>query len=50
MQEGFGVLYLTNGERFEGCFANDYVHGSGKYYKMDNTSVEGIWKENIQIK
>lgn len=50
MKEGFGVLYLTNGERFEGNFYNDYVHGPGTYFKLDNTFVKGVWKENIYNK
>jgi hypothetical protein len=31
---GQGVLYLTNGERFKGQFANDQVSGKGVFYSL----------------
>ena len=28
-KEGKGILYLTNGERYQGLFLKDCVHGHG---------------------
>ena len=30
-KDGVGTLYLVNGDRFEGTFRDDMVHGKGKY-------------------
>lgn len=32
-KNGNGVLYLSNGERFEGEFVNDAIHGEGIFIK-----------------
>ena len=34
-KEGEGVLYISNGEKLEGHFCNDIVHGKGTFYKLD---------------
>lgn len=33
---GFGKIYLSNGEFFEGIFNEDRVHGKGKFYSYRN--------------
>ena len=36
-KEGFGTLYISNGEKFSGIFRQDYISGKGTYYKLDKT-------------
>lgn len=36
-KDGFGILYLSNGERYAGNFSNDLVSGYGTFYKIDGT-------------
>lgn len=31
-KDGFGILYLTNGEKYSGTFVNDTVNGYGLFY------------------
>ena len=45
-KEGFGILYLTNGDRFEGQFKEDTVHGSGTYIFVNNETLYGEWWDN----
>ena len=40
---GVGTLTLTNGERYEGEFREDQLHGRGKFYAMDGTVHSGTW-------
>lgn len=32
-KEGFGVLYMSNGDKYSGCFVGDNVHGYGTYVR-----------------
>ena len=48
MKEGEGLWILENGEKFEGQFHRDMVHGVGTFYGKKDT-VEGRWKENILV-
>lgn len=34
-KEGFGILYISSGERFEGSFKADYVCGPGSFFKRN---------------
>ena len=34
-KEGWGILTLSNGERYEGNFRNDTIEGRGSYYQMN---------------
>jgi hypothetical protein len=34
-KNGFGVLYLTNGEKYVGSFKDDFLHGYGAFTKQD---------------
>lgn len=45
-KDGFGVLYLSNGDRFEGHFKEDTVHGSGRYICVNNETLFGEWWQN----
>ena len=45
-REGFGVLYLSNGDRFEGEFKDDMVHGKGTYIFADRGKINGEWSKN----
>lgn len=42
MKDGSGILILENGEKYEGEFSNDMVHGEGTFYGKKSV-VEGIW-------
>jgi hypothetical protein len=37
---------MTNNEKYQGNFHDDFVHGEGIYFKMDNTAIRGIWNHN----
>ena len=45
-RDGYGYLLLSNGEKYVGSFHKDLVHGSGTFYKLDGTSIEGMWINN----
>jgi hypothetical protein len=45
-KEGFGTLYLSNGEKFSGTFKKDFVNGPGTFFKLDGTTIYGIWINN----
>ena len=49
-KDGFGMLYLTNGEKYAGNFIDDLISGYGTYYKMDGSSISGYWDDNILLK
>ena len=31
-KEGFGTMYMTNGDKFSGCFKNDAIEGFGTFF------------------
>ena len=43
---GFGVLYTTQGEKYEGNFINGKLIGLGRYIDEEGTCYEGIFKNN----
>lgn len=45
-KEGYGVLYLSNGDRFEGEFKDDNVHGPGAYIFANQQTIVGEWWNN----
>lgn len=49
-REGFGLLYLTNGEKFAGNFAGDKISGYGAYYQKSGTVVNGYWENDRFVK
>lgn len=49
MKNGWGQLYLTNGEMFEGYFQNDFIHGEGCYKTLDGSKVKGTWDTNLMV-
>ena len=47
-KHGFGTLYLSNSERFQGTFQCDLIHGPGTYFTLQpNNLVNGIWYNNV---
>jgi hypothetical protein len=46
-KNGKGVLYLSNGEYFEGSFLNDTAQGEGVYTTMTGRKLRGIWEMNL---
>ena len=51
-KDGVGTLYLVNGDRFDGTFRDDMVHGKGKYTihstldDGEEQEIEGEWENN----
>ena len=43
---GFGVLYTSHGEKYEGNFNKGKLIGIGRYIGVDGTCYEGIFKNN----
>lgn len=47
-KEGFGTLYLSNGDKFSGCFKDDAIEGFGSFYIAKEAKyINGIWVNNI---
>lgn len=44
---GFGVLFLTNGEKYEGEFNDGMIDGEGVFYSQDNDILRGVWSDGI---
>lgn len=49
MKNGKGVLYLSNGERFEGTFVADIVEGPGIFYCLNGQKIVGNWVGNVKV-
>jgi hypothetical protein len=49
MKEGHGILVLENGEKYDGDFQEDMVHGPGVFHGKKG-NVEGIWENNLLVK
>jgi hypothetical protein len=47
MKHGWGVLYLSNGEYFEGEFKSDYADGVGTFVTKQGNQIRGRWHNNI---
>ncbi|CAD8064056.1 unnamed protein product [Paramecium sonneborni] len=45
-KEGQGILYLSNGDRFEGNFLQDLLNGPGKYIKKNGQIISAKWWRN----
>lgn len=48
-KEGYGTMFLSNGEKFTGIFKRDFVNGSGMFYRLDGSTVQGTWINNKLI-
>ena len=46
---GIGKLYFTNGDMFYGEFKNNMLNGKGTFYKLEYTTLTGVWKENCLV-
>lgn len=45
-KDGYGILFLTNGEKFVGYFKADKLEGRGMFYKRSGELVSGVWRDN----
>jgi hypothetical protein len=43
MKKGKGILYLSNGEYFQGMFEDDVIQGEGMFFKKNKEIFKGIW-------
>ena len=50
MKTGKGILYLSNGERYEGEFESDSVHGEGIFMNRKGERVPGRWSSNHMLR
>lgn len=46
MKSGYGILYLTNSEKFACTFVNDKATGYGTFYRKDGITISGYWESN----
>lgn len=46
-REGYGLLYLSNGEKYIGEFKEDMAWGEGNFYAKSGNVVNGKWEQNI---
>ena len=47
-KEGFGTMYMTNGDKFSGCFKNDAIEGFGTFFiAKEEKYINGIWANNV---
>jgi hypothetical protein len=45
-KEGKGILYLADGNKYEGCFKDDKMHGRGRLINIEGYYYEGEFKNN----
>eukprot|EP01017_Pseudomicrothorax_dubius_P020578 TRINITY_DN223_c0_g3_i4.p1 TRINITY_DN223_c0_g3~~TRINITY_DN223_c0_g3_i4.p1 ORF type:complete len:575 (+),score=132.51 TRINITY_DN223_c0_g3_i4:66-1790(+) len=50
VKEGKGTLVLSNGERFEGSFMADAVHGEGTFTRRSGETVRAEWSRGYLIR
>lgn len=46
-KNGFGKLFLANGEYFEGEFVNDSIDGNGDFYRLKGGVITGEWNKGL---
>lgn len=46
-KDGFGKLYMKNGDKFCGSFINDVIEGYGTFTSKVGKIVSGLWSDNI---
>lgn len=46
---GWGTLYFSNGDRYEGEFKNDNYHGEGKFIKKSGRYLMATWRNGKLI-
>lgn len=46
-KNGFGTLYMCNGDKFSGCFVRDAIEGYGTFTAANGDRVSGIWNQNV---
>ena len=45
-KEGYGTLFLANGEKFVGEFQQDMVSGKGEFHRINGETITGVWDNN----
>ena len=48
-KHGWGILTLSNNERYEGQFKNDSLDGYGTFFTMNGSQIAGVWKNGKLI-
>lgn len=43
---GFGVVTISNGDKYVGHFVEDTVDGEGSYSRLNGRTIVGKWKKN----
>ena len=51
-KEGYGTLFLANGEKYIGEFSQDMVNGLGSFLRLNGETIYGRWDDNqlVEIK
>lgn len=49
VKSGRGILFLSNGEYYDGEFSNDLAEGEGSYTRITGETVTGRWNKNIFV-
>jgi len=46
-KNGFGTLFMANGDKFSGCFVKGVIEGYGTFTNSNGQRVSGIWYQNM---
>jgi hypothetical protein len=47
-KEGFGTLFMSNTDKFSGCFKDDCIEGFGSFYLSSKAKIiNGVWCQNV---
>ncbi|EGR30240.1 protein kinase domain protein [Ichthyophthirius multifiliis] len=49
-KQGFGTIFLANGEKYIGNFKQDKIHGYGMFYDINGQCISGYWENNLLLK
>jgi hypothetical protein len=50
VQEGYGIYFYSNGDKYTGYFKNNKFNGEGTYTWADGTSETGVFKDGERVK
>lgn len=48
-KHGDGLILLSNGDKYEGSFANDQFEGEGAYTDVEGNITNGQWNHGNKI-
>ncbi|KAL4432621.1 hypothetical protein ABPG74_004914 [Tetrahymena malaccensis] len=48
LKDGWGVYLYANGEKYEGFFQDDIIHGYGRYQFLGGHKYEGDWSQGMK--